>query len=577
MQTEIRPQTKRPKTVAPLDGGEAILEAFRRLKIDYVISSPGSEWAPVWEAFARQKVEGIEGPTYIDCWHETLAVDMALGYSRVTGRLQAVLLHAGAGLLQGTIGLHAALHAEAPLLVMSGESLTYGEDPDFEPGAQWFANLSVVGGPHRLVEPLVKWATQATSVHTLYGMVVRAGEMAQRTPAGPTFLNVPVEAMLAPWKPQTKVRDVPPAPITRPTNADIDAVAELIAKAKSPVIATDSIGRDPEGMAALVELAELIGAPVVDGASCMYANFPKDNPLYLGFDLKGTVASSDLVLLVKNRVPWYPQHSRPDATVVVIDDNPHKVFMVHQSLQADRYLEGDAVATVRLLSAAVRARGVDAARRTERQADVKRRHDAMNAKLRAEEAHVAGTAPIDPFTLLAAMNETLPADAVYVDELTIHRHMAQPHLNWNTPQSYFYANGGLGQGLGLALGTKLALRERPVVLMIGDGSFLYNPTMQALGASKQNDLPILIIVFNNQAYEAMRGNHQRYYPDGYAATNDLWHGVHIDGPDYAEFGKPYGFHGERVEDPARLKGALTDALAAVTAGRTAILNVMLSR
>jgi acetolactate synthase-1/2/3 large subunit len=78
------------RVATKLDGGEAILEAFRRLGIDYVISSPGSEWAPVWEAFARQKVDGLAGPTYIDCWHETLAVDMAIGYSRVTGRLQSV-------------------------------------------------------------------------------------------------------------------------------------------------------------------------------------------------------------------------------------------------------------------------------------------------------------------------------------------------------------------------------------------------------------------------------------------------------------------------------------------------------
>src|SRR5580693_8695935 len=57
------------------DGGEAILEAFRNLGLDYIISSPGSEWSPVWEALARQKVNQQSGPTYIDCWHETLAVD----------------------------------------------------------------------------------------------------------------------------------------------------------------------------------------------------------------------------------------------------------------------------------------------------------------------------------------------------------------------------------------------------------------------------------------------------------------------------------------------------------------------
>ena len=87
------------------DGGEAVLEAFRNLGVDYIISSPGSEWAPVWEALARQKLNETDGPAYINCWHETLAVDLALGYTRVTGKLQAVLLHAGVGLLQGGGGI----------------------------------------------------------------------------------------------------------------------------------------------------------------------------------------------------------------------------------------------------------------------------------------------------------------------------------------------------------------------------------------------------------------------------------------------------------------------------------------
>ena len=92
-----------------MDGGEAILEAFRKLKIDYILSSPGSEWSPVWEALVRQKTGNREGPTYIDCQHETLAANMATGYTLMTGRPQAVLVHAGVGLLQGSMGVHGAL------------------------------------------------------------------------------------------------------------------------------------------------------------------------------------------------------------------------------------------------------------------------------------------------------------------------------------------------------------------------------------------------------------------------------------------------------------------------------------
>src|SRR5262252_6821018 len=69
-----------------LDGGEAILEAFRKLKIDYIMSSPGSEWSPIWEALARQKLDNKAGPTFVESWHETLAVNMATGYTLMTGR-----------------------------------------------------------------------------------------------------------------------------------------------------------------------------------------------------------------------------------------------------------------------------------------------------------------------------------------------------------------------------------------------------------------------------------------------------------------------------------------------------------
>ena len=105
---------------------------------------------------------------------------MALGYTQMTGRMQAVLLHAGTGLLQGSMAIHGATVTEVPMIVMSGEVLSYGEDPDYEPGTQWIRSLSVVGGPQRLVDPLVKWANQATSVHTIYQSTIRAGEMAQR-------------------------------------------------------------------------------------------------------------------------------------------------------------------------------------------------------------------------------------------------------------------------------------------------------------------------------------------------------------------------------------------------------------
>ncbi len=116
------------------------------------------------------------------------------------------------GLLQGTSGIHGALLAEVPLLVCSAEAITYGERPGVDPGSQWYRNLSVVGGPHGLVDGIVKWSNQVGSVETLYEMVKRAGELAQRTPRGPVYLNVPVEVLLDTWTPpQFRMAVAPPA------------------------------------------------------------------------------------------------------------------------------------------------------------------------------------------------------------------------------------------------------------------------------------------------------------------------------------------------------------------------------
>jgi acetolactate synthase I/II/III large subunit len=560
-----------------LDGGEAILEAFRKLKIDYIMSSPGSEWSPIWEALARQQLDNKPGPTFIESWHETLAVNMATGYTLITGRPQAVLLHAGVGMLQGSMGVHGATQNEVPMVVMSGESQTLGEDPDLDIEQQWYGGLTV-GGIERFVEPFAKWARAVTSPHTLYESVIRAGEMAQRVPKGPIYLNVALEHMLHDWTPPTAAREVPPAPVVQPRQEDVATVAELLRNAKNPIIVTETAGRDPAAFSALVELADLLAIPVTNGRVNAYANFPTDHPLYLGLGHYKAVADADFVLLVGGRAPWYPARRRPTTgKIVAIHDNPLKGHMVYQNLHADLYLEGGIVDSLKLLVAAVKAGKIDAEAVKVRRQRVAREHDSCVAALRAEREKAQNGSGIDPLSLMGALGEVMPADTIYVDETITHSPMLRQHLPQTTPQSFFRGSGGLGQGIGTALGIKLAALHRPVALLVGDGSFLYNPIVQALGASKRHDLPIMIIILNNQKYEAMRKGHVHHYPDGASASKDLHFGVTIEGPDYERLGSHFGFHGERVEKLADLKGALQKALAATKSGNTAILNVVVTR
>lgn len=560
-----------------LDGGEAIVQAFRSLGCDYVMASPGSEWGAVWEAFARQDVSNSPGPKYFSCAHETLAVDLAIGYTSITGRMQAVMLHTGVGLLQGSMGIDAARRMAVPMVVVAGEAVTYGEQKGFHPGPHWLSSLSNVGGPHRLAEPLVKWSSQASSPATLFEQLIRAGEMAQRTPAGPVFMTVPVETQLHEWTPPQEIRDVPPTPKPQPAAADIERVADRLLAAKNPVILAESAGRDVAGYHALVELAELLAIPVVDAAWADYSNFPADHKLFQGIGQPNFLDEADLVLLLRVRAPWNPPSKRPaKARIVAIDETPFRPDMVYQNLQADDYLEGDCTATLGLLVEAVRATKLNASLIKKRATKWAGAHAELVSANQVLLAKARSKKQIDPVALFAALGEAMPDDAIYADETITHRLRLLNHRPYKGPQSYFRVTGGLGQGLGFALGLKLAASERTVISVIGDGSLMYNPITQSLALSKHEGLPILIVVVNNTGYESMAREHRNFYPDGVAATKDLFYGKRITDLDYAELVRPFDGHGERVEKPAALPAALETALAAVNDGKTAILNVVVS-
>jgi thiamine pyrophosphate-dependent acetolactate synthase large subunit-like protein len=561
------------------DGGEALLDALRLLDVEFVFSSPGSEWAPVWEALARRGRDRADGPHYLDLWHETVAVGMATGYGLASRRLGAVLLHAGAGLLQGASAIHGAQLAGVPMLVCSSESMTYGEGGGPDPGSQWYRNLSVVGGPHVLVGGFTKWANQVGSRATLPGLVVRAGELAARSPAGPVYLNVPLEILLEEG-PRIGSRPAARAGGKVSPSAEVREVAAQLAAARAPVVLTESAGRDPAAYTALLELCELLAIPVVEPQSAVCANFPRTSPLFQGGEFRPFAADADLVLLVDCRAPWYPPSNRPErASVVVVDAVPQRPHIVYQVLGADRYLEGDVGATLAALVEAVgklpRDEELVAARRERLAGAHAARADALDE---AEERAAGRTDGIDPVLLVRRLREAAPANAVVVDETITHSRILRDHLRGGAPDSYFYVQGGLGQGMAVALGVKLAARERPVVLAIGDGSFLYNPVVPALSASRDNELPLLVVVFNNREYLSMKLNHVRFYPEGAAVQTGDFRGVDLGTqPDLAELAAPFGMHGETVADPADLAAALRRGFDAVAGGATAIVNVIVSK
>jgi acetolactate synthase I/II/III large subunit len=568
------------------DGGEALIRAAADLGAEYIFCSSGSEWAPVWEAFARRHEAGQPGPGYLDLAHETTAVGMATGYAAVTGRAQVVLLHAAAGLLQGANAIHGALLTGAPIVICSGESAGYGDGAGPDPGSQWYRNLSVVGGPQAVAAPFTKWACAAADSSVLYGMVKRAGELAAQSPAGPVYVNTPVEVLLAPWHPSPADGPAPRPSQTVAGPADVEAAAQLLAGAQRPVLATETAGRDPEAFAALVELAELLAIPVVEPQSAVCASFPRTHPLHAGGELAPLATQADLVILAGCRSPWYPPSAKPGtATVLVIDETPHRPHIAYQVLAADRYVGGELGPTLRAITARLRELGVaEAAIRARRERAARDHAAADTARRDAERTALAAAAasadgPVDPVAAAAVLREVLGPDAVVIDETITHSRLIARHLMAETPGRYRYVQGGLGQGLGVALGAKLAAGpDRLVAFTVGDGSWLYNPVLPGLMASAQYGLPVLVVVFGNGKYLSMRHNHRRVYPDSVAARTGYQLGVDLSAqPDAAAVAAAAGAAGFTVSATRELAGVLEKAVATVRGGQTAVVNVVLSK
>jgi acetolactate synthase-1/2/3 large subunit len=559
------------------DGGDALVTAFNAVGADYIFCSSGSEWAPVWESLARRHRDGLPCPRYLDLTHETVAVGMATGYGLIERRPQGVLLHAAPGLLQGSMAVHGALLAGVPMVVSSSESTTYGDGPGQDPGGQWYRNLSVVGGPHQIAQPFTKWSNEAASVHTLPTMVTRAAELAWRAPAGPAYLNIPLEILLEEWDGREAKPIVRPGS-THSSPEEVDPVAQLIREAANPVIVTETAGREAGGFEALVAFAEAWNIPVVEPDSAVCGNFPRTHPLHAGSDIGPWMDEAELILLVNCRAPFYPPSRRPSkATIVVIDEVPQRPHVVYQVLFADRYLEGNVANTLRQL--AKRAKDLDAEAVAVRRAAQEQRHADEQAAIAAAEAKAREAEGIDPVLVAATLRGLLEGrDGIVVDETITHSRVVKRHVQTADPDSYFYVQGGLGQGIAVALGVKLAAQERPVVLTIGDGAFTYNPVIPSYDASNAYELPLLIVVFNNRVYKSMNLNHRRFYPEGAAADTGEWLGTDLHRlPRLAAFAEPFGMHTETVDAPEALAPALERALKAVAEGTTAVVDVLVTR
>jgi acetolactate synthase-1/2/3 large subunit len=562
-----------------ISGAHALLRTLRRMGVEKIFASPGSDWAPLWEALAMPSARE-EFPQYLSSRHEETAIAMASGYAKSTGKLPAVVLHTTVGALHATMGMRAALHERIPMVIFAGESISFGERPGYGIGPQWLRLLTDVGGPARLVAPCAKWSFGLNDSALLQATVERACRIAAAAPAGPAFVSIPTEFLMDAHPEQAQrsggqVRN----PAADP--AALDELARLLCGAKQPVILTEEAGKDPRAIDGLVALAEALGAPVFEGWHAGYVNFPRTHPLYGGAapDMKALLDEADLLFCVETVAPAHPPAilSGSKARIAFLGEDPLHSHLPYWGFRSDVSVAGAAGSSLALLAERV-ARSVPTGSRSSQAS----RWAARNAKSREQlrdKGRAAGAKDrIDSAWVGQELNAVLPEGAIVVDETITHKHEVQRQLEHLARGGFISASyGGLGMGIATALGAKVAHPDRTVAVTVGDGAFFYNPVIASFGAAQELALPLLVVLFNNAGYLSQKMDVVREYPEGWAVRTKQFAGLSIaPRPDYPALARAFGGYGEAVERPSELRAALERGLDAVAKGRLALIEVVLA-
>jgi acetolactate synthase I/II/III large subunit len=564
-----------------MTGADTLLRVLAQMGIDRIFSSPGSEWAPVWEAFAKAKAQSEGVPLYISSRHEEVAVGMASGYAKSTGKLPAVMIHTTVGALHATMALRGALHEQIPMVVFTGESLGFGEEAGPDVGAQWLGALADIGGPARLVERCVKWSYGVNAKSLLPSTIQRACQLAMSAPKGPVFVSLPMEYLFDKMTKNATAENVAiPAPVADP--AAVEDLAALLAGAKNPLIITEEAGRDPAVVEKLVELAELLGAGVVESRASSYVNFPRTHPLHAGFEPQEFLQEADAILLLGVVVPWHPASKKlnPATKIAVLSDNPLRSELPYWGFPVSQIVTGEVDRSMKHLLDAVKRKltkgNNDAARRAE---TWRGRHEARRASWKEDAVRRQEQKPLDTRWVTYELSQVIPPDAIVVEETITHRLSIHRYLDMLKPGSFFAGCiGGLGTGTGTALGVKAANPKRPVLCLIGDGAFNYDPGLAALGVCQEHNLPIMIVLYNNYGYHSQKSGVPRFFPDGFAVKNQDFIGISINpSPDYAMIARAFEGYGEKVEEPGEVRAALQRGLKALAGGQMALIDVRLAK
>ena len=570
---------------SPAESAEAYVRAHIANGVECLFMNPGTDTIPIQEALSKLEQLGEPVPRTVLCLFELVALAAAHGYYQATGRPQAVLVHVDVGTQNLGGMLHNAQRGRAAVLIAAGRT-PYTTDSSQRGTRDTYIHwLQEQFDQHGIVRNFVKWDYELRRPEQMGEVIARALQIAASDPPGPVYLTLPREVLM------TEVGEVKqPAPaLTAPARlgaGDPDAlrdVAQHLVRSERPVVLTSTSGRTRQGFEALVKLATLLALPVVERRE--RTNFPTSHPLHQGFQPGPFVETADVILVVDSDVPYIPTQVTPrsDATIVQIDVDPIKERIPLWSFPLTSAIRADSARALELVAgyAAELLTDGDKARIETRRAELTARHNERRAARKASALAMQTTRPLTAEWLgysIGQLQREAP-ECVFVDESLTSHGAVWNHVDTDEPGTMFGSGGSsLGWGLGAALGIKLARPDRPVVLVVGDGSFIFGEPLAAIWASQMNQAPMLAIVFNNGAYNANKAPLISAYPKGYSVQGRHFVGTDLaPSPRYDLLAAVVGAVGERVEDPVEVLPALRRGLEHVRAGRSVILDVILAR
>ena len=565
------------KTVEVETTAQAYLELLRERGIAYFFANAGTDFAPLIDAFARSAEQGIQAPKPITVPHENAAVAMAHGYYMITGKPQVVMVHVNVGTGNAINGIINAARDHVPIL------FTAGRTPLTEAGLPGARNIYIHWAQEAfdqagMVREYVKWDYELRNITQLEAVVDRALQIAMTEPRGPVYLTLPREVL---GEPQVEFSMTSPprrdlGGRVYPDPQSIEAAAEILAAAEHPLLITGTSGRHPETVGHLVALAESLAIPVVVFGQ-RFMCFPTNHPLHLGFAPDPFLDTADAILVVDCDVPWFPsvKNPRSDAKIIQMGIDPAYSRYPIRSFPCDVAIRADSAVAIPMLTDALQpSRQRAQSQISARFARVHAIHAQQREAWREALDSVRDDSPLDPQWISHCIDAMKDDDTIVVNEYDL----VPTQATFTQPGTIFGNSpaGGLGWGLGAALGAKLAAPDKLVIATLGDGSYMFgNPTpchfvSQALG------LPTLTVIFNNRVWNAVRRANLGMYPQGWAAkTNHFPLSELQPSPHFEVLVTASGGYGERVEHASEVQPALQRALKAVREeGRQAVLNMI---